>query len=133
MMGERDLNILLCSLAPTLLPGTFVFVTVPSGRYGAYAELEPLVSVQEREGLSLMLASEHAAALPYPSSSALRCISLGVHSSLDAVGLTAVVSSALAEAGISANVVAGFYHDHIFVPAASAERALARLGQLTSP
>ena len=50
-----------------------------------------------------------------------------VHSSLAAVGLTAAVAAALADHGISANVVAAFYHDHIFVPAERAEEALAAL------
>jgi hypothetical protein len=51
-------------------------------------------------------------------------ITLSVHTSLEAVGLTAAVSSALAREGISANVVAAYYHDHIFVPVAKANQAL---------
>ena len=62
----------------------------------------------------------------------MKRIILEVHSSLEAVGLTASVASALAEAGISANVVAAYYHDHIFVPKASADRALAVLQALTT-
>ena len=47
-----------------------------------------------------------------------------VHTSLDAVGLTSLLSTALAGKGISANVVAAYYHDHIFVPSEKAEVAL---------
>jgi hypothetical protein len=57
-------------------------------------------------------------------------ITLRVHSALDAVGLTAAVSLALTDAGISCNVVAGFHHDHLFVPhtrAADAVRVLEAL------
>ena len=57
-------------------------------------------------------------------------ISLNVHSSLDAVGLTAAFSNRLAEYGISANVVAGFYHDHIFVHSELAEKAIRALGEI---
>ena len=51
---------------------------------------------------------------------------------MEAVGLTAAVAAALAEAGISANVVAAYYHDHIFVSKVSAERALAVLEALST-
>jgi hypothetical protein len=60
----------------------------------------------------------------------MRMITLTVHSSLAAVGLTAAFSARLAREGIGANVVAAFHHDHIFVPAADAERALAALKAL---
>ena len=58
-------------------------------------------------------------------------ITLNIHSALQAVGLTAAVAGALAAAGISANVVAGFHHDHIFLPAGDADRAMATLRRLT--
>jgi hypothetical protein len=57
-------------------------------------------------------------------------ITLRVHSSLAAVGLTAAVAAALSDHGISANVVAAYCHDHIFVPADRAEEALAALRSL---
>ena len=59
-----------------------------------------------------------------------RCITLDVHSSLEAVGLTAACAQALAAGGISANVVAGYSHDHILVPAPRAQDALAALDAL---
>jgi hypothetical protein len=55
-----------------------------------------------------------------------------VHSALDGTGLTAAVSAALAAAGIPCNMVAAFHHDHVFVPAAMAARALAVLQQRAS-
>ena len=59
-------------------------------------------------------------------------ITLNIHSSLEAVGLTAAVSQALASEAISANVVAGFYHDHIFVPQIAGQRAVACLTLLSA-
>ncbi|MNG35746.1 hypothetical protein D3C84_1225580 [compost metagenome] len=59
-------------------------------------------------------------------------ITLQVHSSLAAVGLTAAFASALGQANISCNVIAGYHHDHLFVAQADAERALAVLRQLAA-
>jgi uncharacterized protein len=64
------------------------------------------------------------------SGTLFRRIILQVHSSLDAVGLTAAVSSKLTERGISANVIAAFYHDHIFIPAERAHEAVEALREL---
>ena len=103
MAGERDLARLLAALNPKL----------HAERYGISAAAEPMLRedqfalVREEEGLTLIQ--------PDPSGQWAR-ISLGVHSSLDAVGLTAVLSARLTESGISANIVAGLYHDHLFVP-----------------
>jgi hypothetical protein len=47
-----------------------------------------------------------------------------VHSSLEAVGLTAAFATALSREGISCNVLAGHHHDHILVATADAERAM---------
>lgn len=55
-----------------------------------------------------------------------------MHSSLEAVGLTAAVAARLAEPGISANVVAGFFHDHVFVPWARREEAVEALWGLAA-
>ncbi len=59
-------------------------------------------------------------------------ITLQVHSALEAVGLTAAVSTALTEAKISCNVLAGFHHDHLLVPVADAARALEVLHELSA-
>ena len=60
-----------------------------------------------------------------------RCITLRVHSSLLAVGLTAAVSAALARHAVSANMVAGYFHDHVLVPSDRAEEALKHLENLS--
>ncbi len=126
-MAEHDLGRMLSELSPVLVPGEFVFCHIPYGRYGDFKELEPVASFVEAEGLSLVLPRQRAdmSALGYDG--AYRCISLGVHSSLEAVGLTAWLSRRLAEIDVPANVVAAYHHDHIFVPAGHAKAALAQL------
>jgi hypothetical protein len=60
-------------------------------------------------------------------------ITLGIHSSLSAVGLTAGIAAALAARGISANIIAGFHHDHVFVPWGRRGEAIAALEALSPP
>ena len=111
--------------------GEYSFCCV-TGPLVDYASLEPVGTFREKEGLTLILPTSVAELHKLVSSGSYRQITLNVHSSLEAVGLTAVVSTALARNGISANVVAGFYHDHIYVPSARADRALVVLRELTS-
>ena len=77
--------------------------------------------------MTLIVRPDEARRLGQPGGPAFRRITLGVNSSLEAVGLTAAVASTLTAIGISANVVAAFHHDHVFVPADRAEDALACL------
>lgn len=127
MAGETNLNRLLASMSPVLLEGAYVFCTFPDARYGDYAELEPVAAIQEAEGLTLVVPETNADEHGFGYDAVFRGITLRVHSSLEAVGLTAAFSGALAEQGISANVVAGYYHDHIFVPSTRAADAVAAL------
>lgn len=131
MAGETDLSKMLASLAPTLRDGEFVFCTLGNGRYGSHPELEPIASFMEAEGLTLVIPRHRADAHGIPYEAAFRCITLSVHSSLEAVGLTAVIATKLAEHNISANVIAAYYHDHVFVQSLFAEAALAALAELT--
>ncbi len=125
MASERDLATLLKTLRPALQPDTYVFVkledrAVPSG-------VVPLMQFQEAEGLSLIVtqddAENHGLEAIYPC----RCITLQVHSALEAVGMTAAISKALTDAGISANIVAAYHHDHVFVPVEQADAAIETL------
>ncbi|EOD81226.1 hypothetical protein D515_04127 [Grimontia indica] len=126
MAGIVDLNALLASMKPELMQDEFVFCTV-SGELADFVELAPLATFQETEGLTLLLEKSVADSANMVFEGVYRQITLTVHSSLDAVGLTAAVSTKLAEKGISANVLAAYYHDHIFVQAEKAEAALAAL------
>ena len=57
-------------------------------------------------------------------------LTLDVHSALEAVGLTAAVATALTAEAIPCNVLAGYLHDHLLVPADRAEDAVACLTRL---
>jgi uncharacterized protein len=115
-------------MRPDLKPGRFVFVTAPRVPDG----VDPVAYVREDEGMSIVLEQGEAddLGLAYEFVSAM--ITLQVHSSLDAVGLTAAVAGTLAEAGVSCNVVAGHFHDHLFVPIERAQQALRLLHALST-
>ena len=130
MAGETDLKAILQSLSPIMLDETYVFCTVVGASYGDYAESAPIASYQEHEGLTLVLTQESADASELEYEGLFSCITLQVHSSLESVGLTAVVTGKLAAYEISANIIAGYYHDHVFVPQAQASEALALLRNL---
>jgi hypothetical protein len=129
--GERDLHTLLASLEPVLRPGDFVFVVVPDD--ALLDGLTPEATVREPEGLTAVVRREHADALGLPYDYVAAWITLRVHSALDAVGLTAAVSTALARAGLSCNVIAGYHHDHLLVPADRASAAFEALSGLVPP
>ena len=129
--GETDLERLLHTMSPTLTQGEYVFCSLPGAGYGDHATLEPIAMMREAEGLTLVVPRARAEEAGIPFDGAFRCITLQVHSSLDAVGLTAAFAACLTDHGLSANVIAGYYHDHIFVQSAEAERALAALESLT--
>ena len=131
MPGEMDLETILNTLSPVLLDSTYVFCSIPKSTYGDLATLQPLASVQEPEGLTLIVRSEDAEREQLESHGVFRCIRLEVHSSLESVGLTARISAALAAQGISANMLAGAHHDHILVPKAKAIEALRILTDLS--
>ncbi len=130
MTGEKDLRKLLASLSPVLTDGEYVFCTFQDAQYGDYPDLEPVASIKEEEGLTLVVPKNKADARGLPYESVFRKITLMVHSSLDAVGLTAACSAKLTEHGISANVIAGYFHDHLFVQKELADKAIDALREL---
>jgi hypothetical protein len=123
-----DLAALLESMHPMLNPGVYVFASVPAGT--ALGSLEPIATFRESEGLTLIAEEEEARQADLPVLFRAAWITLTVHSDLQAVGLTAAVAAALAEAGIACNVMAAAFHDHLFVPVEAGEMALAVLQAL---
>ncbi len=131
MSGVTDLDTLLKSMNPELHEAEFVFCTV-SGDLSKYCQLEPVATFLEQEGLTLILQKNVAQKAGLFFENSFRQITLTIHSSLEAVGLTAAVTQKLAAKGISANVVAAYYHDHIFVQATEAKAALVALQEFSN-
>ena len=132
MNAVTDLDTLIQNLAPRILSDTYVFCSLEDADYGALSHTSPLASFAEPEGLTLVITRGSADQEDLAYEGTFRCISLQVHSSLEAVGLTAAVTGELAAHDISANVIAGCHHDHIFVPAHQAETALLLLESMSS-
>lgn len=125
-----DLASMLAHLEPAACPGRYVFAT--TGEPGEwFGRGEYVAIVREDEGTTAVVPQQVADrdGLPYAYVAAM--ITLGLHSALDAVGLTAAVSGDLARGGISCNVIAGAHHDHLFVPADRLHDALAVLRGLS--
>ncbi|AZL73461.1 ACT domain-containing protein [Pseudomonas oryziphila] len=122
MSGEKSISALLRGMSPVLNEGDFVFCTVAHA--SAFQGTDVLGTFREKEGLTAILERERADALGLEYSFVAAWITLTIHSALDAVGLTAAFATALGKAGISCNVIAAFYHDHIFVAKDDAAKAM---------
>ena len=137
--GELSLRTLLTTLTVTLQPQTYTFLTLPPGT-SPFSNTSP-TTASNTSGIQMLFhePTEHQWTLILDSASEAlstyqalgaeasptqwKMLTLDVQSSLDAVGFMAVVAKALSDAGVSANVVAGYLHDHVFVQADRAEVA----------
>ncbi|CDT69733.1 hypothetical protein VCR26J2_350346 [Vibrio coralliirubri] len=130
MAAITDLDLLLKSMSPELIDGNYVFCTV-DGALADYVLLNPISTFREKEGLTLVLEEDVATKAQLNFDGVFSLITLSVHSSLEAVGLTAAFATKLGSYGISANVVAGYYHDHIFVQKDKADEAMSALKEFS--
>lgn len=130
MKGETNLAILIKNMQPVLNGGQYVFCSVLSPKEIDFDKI--ILFFKEKEGYTIIVDKNYADEKGLSYASIFAWITLHIHSSLDAVGLTAAFSTALAENNISCNVVAGFYHDHIFVQNNNAEQAISVLSTLSS-
>ena len=129
MTAEKDLDKLLKTMKPKHNFGDYVFCVVDDLEN---IDLKDVILVfKEPEGNTIIIEKDLADSLNLQYSFIAAWITLTVHSSLEAVGLTAAFSSALARAGISCNVVAGYYHDHIFVDKKDITKAMEVLNKLS--
>jgi len=123
--GETDLEQLIRGMRPVLANDTFVFTTFKNDE--DLSQFNPLMSFKEQEGTTLILTRFVAENANVDYEFPCKMITLNIHSALDAVGFLARISSRLAALGIGVNPVAGFYHDHLFIPSDMAEAAMKEL------
>ena len=131
MTGETNLHILLKTLDPVLDERRFGFCAIERQSTPVLG-FKPLGIFEEEEGATIIATIAELESADLKFSGPWAKIGLRVHSSLTAVGLTAAVATALAGVGVSANVVAGYYHDHVFVPWETRDKALAALRRLSA-
>jgi hypothetical protein len=128
MSGETNLAILLSNMNPILNEGDYVFCTI---QQLDLIDLSIMIgSFKEQEGVTVIIPRAYADTIDLKYTSIMSWITLKVHSSLEAVGLTAAFSNILAKNNISCNVLAGYYHDHIFVLKQDAGKAMELLSNM---
>ncbi|WP_034474446.1 ACT domain-containing protein [Aestuariibacter salexigens] len=123
----KALDQLISSMQPDLHAQPYVYCCLEAVRVDQVADLQPLATINEVEGMTLIIPLHIAEDRELTYQGPYAAITLNVHSSLDAVGLTAAVAGELAKHEISANMLAGFYHDHILVGWDSRHQAMSAL------
>ena len=130
MSGESDLATLLSTLSAKLHPDTYVFATLPDGIVPP--GLNPRMVFVEDEGTTLICTRDQAQAVGIAYEFPCRMITCDVHSALEAVGFIAHIATKLAAAGMGVNPVAGYYHDHLFIPEGREDDALKILADIAA-
>ncbi|MGB3409349.1 MAG: ACT domain-containing protein [Jannaschia sp.] len=129
MRGERDLDRLIRGMEPVLHPDTFVFATTTDD---GIAAMPAVMRFQEAEGVTLIVTAGDARAAGLEGAFPSRMITLNIHSSLDAVGFMARIIARLAAEEMGVNPVAGYFHDHLFVPEGRVDDAMRVLSQMAA-
>jgi hypothetical protein len=129
MAGMTDLDQMLRTLTVAVRDDRYTFVTVPTGTGPPVGEGIAAV-IGEAEGDTLVATVSRAQAEGWPVGFEAAWLTLEIHSALEAVGLTAAFAAVLADVGIACNVLAGFHHDHLLVPADRVDDAIGAVESL---
>ena len=130
MSGETDLGELLRGMSPALHRGEYTFESMTEDQAATLID-RAWMMCREDEGVTVIMPVDEPSSNDIADKPRFCRITLRVHSSLHAVGLTAAVSHVLADHQIPANMVAGFFHDHVFVPSDRANDAMTALASVT--
>ena len=122
--GETNLASMLESISVKVRPDTYVVVSLPLGAEIPVVGRQVGAVILEDEGPTVVTTLSHAAHKGWDHNFVASWLTIEVHSSLEAVGLTAAFSRQLGRAGIPCNVIAGFFHDHILVPVDKTDAAV---------
>ena len=131
MTGYKELSYLLKNMKPTHVSGSYIFTTVNEETLANLGSA-PRLTFREDEAITVIVTKEVADTNSLSYESVWGLITLNVHSDLEAVGFLAKITSVLAEAGITANTVSAFYHDHLFVPEYRVDETLTLLKNLSN-
>ncbi len=131
MAGEEDLSKLIRSMNPSLEDGTFAFYHIPAdSAYPVQLLTENKVQMlfREKEGWTAILPTDHTGGESIQRTFTCKKITLNVHSSLDALGFLAAITTRLAaKLSIGVNPVSGYFHDHLFVAIGKEEAVMEAL------
>lgn len=115
---------MISGMTPTVRPGTYVFISTTDPTVVASLTSQAISTFEEDEGMSMLIPLDLAKKSGFSVDQPMSCITLNVYSSLEGVGLTSAVSTALGDQSIPCNMVAAFHHDHVFVPSEMCDRAM---------
>ena len=128
--GELDLSVILANLRPQLSNEDYVFISLNNCSINRVNRLDPIATIQEKEGTTLVITEERASSDNLEYDTVFKCITLGIHSSLKSVGLINAISKCLSDNGISCNVFSGYFHDHLFIQSDLSKKTIELLSDI---
>jgi hypothetical protein len=133
-----SLEAALAGMTFTIVPGRWALIGIdgpPLPADVAHLEHGPAALVREPGASTLLVRMEHADAIlaRHPGARMerdLAWIRFDLPMNWEVVGFLALVTGALAKAGVSVGAVCGFHRDHLFVAGSNLAKAEAALGRL---